>query len=275
MEKWNLVIDIAACTNCNNCAVATQDEFAGNSFPGYSAPGAADVRPVEIMRHVRGEGAMVDVHYVPRMCNHCDDAPCIEAAGDAIVKRPDGIVIVDPDKAKGRRDLVDACPYGAIKWNEAEQVPQNWIFDAHLLDQGWTEPRAAHVCPTRAMQALNVADEAMAKMARDEGLRVLEPERGTRPRVWYRNLEPVLSHFIGGNVTGGGRNVEGAEVSLFQSGNLKVTTQTDAFGDFRFNGIEDGSRGYAVQAYGGAGVTVEAEIPGEVTASKVIALSLD
>ena len=72
------------------------------------------------------------------------------------------------------------------------------------------------------------------------------------------------SAILSGNVTGGGRNVEGAEVSLFQSGNLKVTTQTDAFGDFRFNGIEDGSRGYAVQAYGGAGVTVEAEIPGKL-----------
>ncbi len=274
MEKWNLVIDIAACTNCNNCAVATQDEFAGNSFPGYSAPGATDVRPVEITRHVRGEGAMVDVHYVPRMCNHCDDAPCIEAAGKAIVKRADGIVIVDPEKAKGRRDLVDACPYGAIKWNEAEQLPQNWIFDAHLLDQGWKEPRAAHVCPTRAMQALKVTDEAMANMARDEGLQVLEPKRGARPRVWYRNLETALSHFIGGNVTGGVRNVEGAEVTLHQHGKQIATTQTDAFGDFRFDGIEGGSGGYAVQARGGAGGMAEAEIAGEVTASKIVALTL-
>lgn len=275
MEKWNLVIDIAACTNCNNCAVATQDEFAGNSFAGYSAPGAADVRPVEITRHVRGEGAMVDVHYVPRMCNHCDDAPCMEAGGGAIVKRADGIVIVDPDKAKGRRDLVDACPYGAIKWNDAEQLPQNWIFDAHLLDQGWKEPRAAHVCPTRAMQALKVADEAMAKMARDEGLQVLEPERGTRPRVWYRHLEPVLSHFIGGNVTGGGGNVEGAEVTLLQNGKPITAALTDAFGDFCFDAIENGSEGYSLQARDNASSVAELEIAGQVTASKVVALALD
>lgn len=274
MEKWNLVIDIAACTNCNNCAVATQDEFAGNSFPGYSAAGAADVRPVEITRHVRGEGAMVDVHYVPRMCNHCDDAPCMEAAGGAIVKRADGIVIVDPDKAKGRRDLVDACPYGAIKWNEAEQLPQNWIFDAHLLDAGWTEPRAAHVCPTRAMQALKITDEKMAKMAQDEALLVLEPKRGAHPRVYYRNLAPVLSHFIGGNVIAGGSNIEGAEVSLLQHGKPIAVTQTDAFGDFRFEGIENGSAGYALRVDSGATGTVEAEIAGEMIVSKVIALTL-
>ena len=52
-------------------------------------------------------------------------------------KRDDGIVLIDPVKAKGRQDLVDACPYGHIWWNEELKVPQAWPFDAHLLDQGW------------------------------------------------------------------------------------------------------------------------------------------
>ncbi len=273
MKKWTLVIDVAACTNCNNCAVATQDEYAGNSFPGYSGPGAPDVRPVEIMRHVRGEGAMVDVHHVPRMCNHCDSPPCVEAGGGAIHKRADGIVIVDPDKAKGRRDLVDACPYGAIKWNEAQQLPQNWIFDAHLLDQGWKEPRAAHVCPTRAIRALQLTDDAVEQMAREEGLQVLEPERGTRPRVWYRNLAPVLTHFIGGNVTTGDENAMGVEVTLSRSGKAVATTQTDDFGDFRFDGIAPGG-GYAVSARRQGEGEVRIDIEGEVEASRVIRISL-
>ena len=56
---------------------------------------------------MRGSGSMVDVSYVPKMCNHCDDAPCIRAAGDdSIRKRSDGIVIIDPVKARGRKDLV-------------------------------------------------------------------------------------------------------------------------------------------------------------------------
>jgi nitrate reductase beta subunit len=33
---------------------------------------------------------------------------------DQISKRKDGIVIIDPDKAKGNKDMVGACPYGAI-----------------------------------------------------------------------------------------------------------------------------------------------------------------
>ena len=38
MKKWNLIVDVAKCTNCNCCTLATQDEHVGNEFPGYSAP---------------------------------------------------------------------------------------------------------------------------------------------------------------------------------------------------------------------------------------------
>ena len=38
MKKWNLIIDVAECTNCNLCTLATMDEYVGNDWPGYSAP---------------------------------------------------------------------------------------------------------------------------------------------------------------------------------------------------------------------------------------------
>ena len=65
---------------------------------------------------------MIDIAYVPTMCNHCDDAPCVAKGGGAVKKRDDGIVLIDPEKAKGRKDLVDACPYGHIWWNEEHAV---------------------------------------------------------------------------------------------------------------------------------------------------------
>ena len=151
MDKWNLIVDVPLCENCNNCVLATKDELVGNDFPGYTAPHAAQGPGVmQILRKVRGSMPMVDTAYLPVMCNHCDDAALHEGdSSGAISKRDDGIVIIDPVKAKGRQDLVAACPYGAIVWNEAEQVPQNWFFDAHLLDAGWTAPRCESVCPTR------------------------------------------------------------------------------------------------------------------------------
>ena len=40
MKRWNLVIDVALCENCNNCVLAARDELVGNTHPGYSAPHA-------------------------------------------------------------------------------------------------------------------------------------------------------------------------------------------------------------------------------------------
>jgi Fe-S-cluster-containing dehydrogenase component len=108
MSKWNLIVDVARCENCNNCVLAAKDELVGNEFHGYSAPHPSQGPGVfRIRRRVHGSTPMVDAAYLPVMCNPCDDAPCIKASADgAIRKRDDGIVIIDPVKAKGRRELV-------------------------------------------------------------------------------------------------------------------------------------------------------------------------
>lgn len=247
MSKWNLIINISRCENCYNCVIASRDEHVGNDFPGYSAPApAVGDSPLRILRRTQGSAPMVETTYLPVMCNHCDDAPCMREAGDAVRKRPDGIVIIDPVRAKGRKDLVQSCPYGAIVWNEEQDVPQTWFFDAHLLDQGWDRPRCQQSCPTDVFQAVKRDDAAMARHAQAEGLRVLKPELGTRPRVWYRGLDRWDNCFIGGTVSAQKGEivdcVEGAEVRLFRGETCLATTFTDSFGDFRFRNLAgDGS----------------------------------
>lgn len=119
MKKWNLIIDIEKCEDCNNCFLSCKDEHVDNDFQGYSAPQVKHGhRWVNIMRKERGQFPQIDVAYLPVFCMHSDDAPCITAAKDgAVYKRDDGIVIIDPVKAQGQKHLVDACPYGAIWWN--------------------------------------------------------------------------------------------------------------------------------------------------------------
>jgi Fe-S-cluster-containing dehydrogenase component len=246
MSKWNLIIDVARCGNCNNCVLANKDEFVGNEFPGYSAShmlhGPSTIR---IERKVRGAGHMVDAAYLPVLCNHCDEAPCIKQSGGAISKRDDGIVIIDPVKAKGRKELVETCPYGAIVWNEDKSLPQQWIFDAHLLDQGWKEPRCAHSCPTGAIEAFKADDAQMAQRVKAENLKTLKSELGTKPRVYYRNLYRFTDCFISASliVRDGVRFecLEGAEVELAQQDKVAARTVTDAFGDFKFDGLAPNS----------------------------------
>jgi len=252
MEKWNLIVDVAKCTNCNCCTLANQDEHVDNEFAGYAAPMPRHKhRWIEIETRERGEGPLMDVGHLPVLCQHCDDAPCIKAAvNDAVTKREDGIVIIDPVKAKGQKAIADACPYGAVKWNEDLQLPQHWIFDAHLLDNGWTEPRCAQVCATGAMKAVKLTDAAMADLKRAENLEDLKPEEKTKPRVHYRNLHLFTRDFIAGTLI---KTVDGvtdcvgdAQVRLERSGELVGETVTDPYGEFKFDGLEAGGSSYRV-----------------------------
>jgi Fe-S-cluster-containing dehydrogenase component len=253
VKKWNLVIDVAKCFGCNACAVACHDEYHGNEFPGYAAEMPKHgQRWIDILQREKGQVPMVEVAYLPVTCNHCDDAPCIKAARDgAITKRADGIVIIDPVKAKGQRQLVDACPYGAIHWNEEKQLPQAWPFDAHLLDQGWVRTRGSQVCPTRAMRTVLADDDEMQDIVRREKLEVLHPEYKTRPRVYYRNLDRFLKAFVGGSlageVSGVTECIEGAGVILQKEGRKIAETRSDPYGDFKFRGLEENSGAYRIE----------------------------
>lgn len=250
--KWNLIIDIDRCNNCNNCGLAVKDEHVGNDFPGYAAPQPLHGHHwLEMKRAEHGQAPIVDIVNVPTLCNHCDNAPCVAAGRGAVKKRDDGIVIIDPRAARGRRDLVDACPYGAVWWNEELQLPQHWIFDAHLLDQGWKTPRCAQACPTEAIRAVKVSDYEMAAMAAEQGLSVLKPELGTRPRVHYRNLERFTHWMLAGSVVtvrdGVEECLEGATVTLSHEGKVVATVVTDAFGEYRANNLPPVKKGYLLQ----------------------------
>ena len=252
MKQWNLIVDVALCENCHNCTLAVKDEHVGNDFPGYAAPAPARGSDwIRITRKVRGAAPMVDAAYLPTMCNHCDDAPCVKAGKGAVRKRDDGIVIIDPEKSRGRRDLVDACPYGAISWNEELALPQAWIFDAHLLDAGWKEPRCVQACPTGALRALKQDAAAMQAQARAESLEVLMPELGTKPRVYYRNLHRFDTCFIGGSVVaeidGVTECVAHAAVIVRKDGAEVARAATDVFGDFKCDGFEPNSGAHTVE----------------------------
>lgn len=258
-SKWNLIVDVARCDNCRLCFLAVKDEYVGNDFPGYSAAQPATGHLwLDIQRKERGTYPLVEASFMPVMCNHCDNAPCIEAARDgAIEKRPDGIVIIDPVKAKGQKQIVDACPYGAISWNEAEQIPQAWTFDAHLLDGGWTRTRAEQACPMGVYRTLHIEDREMQRIQFEEDLEVCEPGFGTLPRVYYKNLHLVTKCFVGGTavsmIDGVEECADGAEVVLNQDGSEIGRTTTDTFGEFKIDNLEANSSGYLLEVTGGSG----------------------
>ena len=253
MKKWNLIIDVDNCTNCNMCTLASKDEHVGNAFPGYSAEmPKRGAEWIKIEKKERGQTPMIDIGYIPTMCQHCDDAPCMKVAkNNAITKRNDGIIIIDPEKSKGQKKIVDSCPHGSISWNEELKIPQIWFFDAHLLDKGWKEPRAVSVCATDAMKALKVDDREMQKIVQKEKLEILNPEYNTSPRVYYKNLFRYNKCFIGGSVAIIKNKIEdcisGANVKLCKNSQTIDELKTDDFGDFKFDKLTANSGEYEIE----------------------------
>ena len=249
MSKWSLIIDVAKCHDCNNCFLSCKDEFCENDFLPYSvAQPWHGHRWIDIQRKERGQYPMVDVGYLPVPCMHCDDAPCLTEDG-AVYRREDGIILIDPVKARGREEILSTCPYGAIWWNEKVEVAQKCTFCVHLLDDGWTQPRCVQACPTGAMRFVLVDEAEMEGLVGSEKLEVYHPEYQTGPRVYYKNLYRFTKCFISGNVAleDVDECAEGAQVTLRDgSGQTVGTTTTNNYGDFKFDDLQAGSGEYGL-----------------------------
>jgi Fe-S-cluster-containing dehydrogenase component len=252
MKTWYFVIDVEKCENCKNCFLACKDEYVGNDWPGYSGA-MPDNGPSWIATPgvERGQYPFIDVAYLPTPCMHCDNAPCMKAANGAIYKRPDGIVIIDPGKAKGQKQLPSACPYGVITWNDALDLPQKCTFCAHLIDEGWTKTRCVQSCPTFALTLRHVEEAEMKEIVAAENLELYHPEYTTHPRVYYKNLHRFTRCFIGGSVAvrrnGQDECVKGATVTLSKGSETVGACITDTFGDFKFDHLEANSGAYTLQ----------------------------
>jgi Fe-S-cluster-containing dehydrogenase component len=250
-KKWNLIIDIEKGVDFINAVLSSKDEYVGNDYPGYSAPLAAESADIVTLEcKTRGSAPIVDACNILQMCNHCDNAPCKKVGGDAVHKREDGIVIIDPIKARGRKDIFEACPYNALVWNEELQLPQNWIFDAHLLDQGWSHPRCVQSSSSGAIEAVKITDEEMQRRVQEEKLEVIRPELDTKPRVYYRNFFRYSKCFIGGTViadlNGVETCIEHAKVTVQNTEGFSGEAFTDEFGEFKVDHISPNSGKYSV-----------------------------
>jgi Fe-S-cluster-containing dehydrogenase component len=244
MAQYGLTIDLTRCNGCYNCFLACRDEFCGNDYPPYSAaqPDSGQFW-MRLIENERGTYPKVKIAYIPVPCMHCKDAPCIKgSSNNAVFARPDGIVVIDPDKAIGQKELLTACPYRVIYWNEEKKIPQKCTFCAHLLEKGWKEPRCVEACPTDALVFENLEDPEshLSKKRANENLEVFHPEYGLETSVHYIGLP---KRFIAGSVSCSDKEDEwpkNVTVTLIDRGTTKAV-QTDNYGDFEFEGLEPDS----------------------------------
>ena len=231
------VLDLDICNGCYCCQIACKDEHVGNDWMPYARP-QPDTGQfwIRLKESTRGTVPKVRVSYFPQMCMHCEDAACIKVCEPgAIYRRPDGLVIVDPEKCTGCKLCTDACPHDALFFNEDLNIAQKCTGCAHLLDDGWDVPRCVDAC---ASGALHFGEE--------EDLKDLIAKAGEQPkgctggRVFYINMPKT---FVAGTLYEPTQKevIIGATCILTDKENQEThRVETDGFGDFWFEGLPSG-----------------------------------
>ena len=110
-KQYSMVIDLHRCVGCSACDIACKRE---NNVP-HSFAWSNHI--------IETEGKFPDLkyRYVPTLCNHCTNAPCVaNCPTKAMHKTKDGLTMLDPDKCIGCRACQVACPYNVIYFNKHE-----------------------------------------------------------------------------------------------------------------------------------------------------------
>ena len=241
MARYGIVINIDKCNGCYSCLLACKDEFEGNDYLPFSASQPSTGKSwMRISERERGVCPKVKVDYIPLPCLHCKEAPCVKASyNGAVYRRPDGIVLIDPKKSLGQKEIIATCPHRVIHWNEEKSIPQKCTFCVHLLEKGWKEPRCVEACPSGALLFGDLDDPAsvISGFIKASPVEEYHPEYGLKPNVVYMDLP---KKFIAGEVLLKDRQddcAEGVKVTL-SDGPHKQVCKTDFLGDFEFKRLE-------------------------------------
>ena len=117
--RYGIAIDSRMCMACYCCVMACKDEHCGFATALSAAKPMMGQHWMDLREWERGDNSRrIKVASVPTPCSHCQNPACMAAATveGAVYKREDGIVIIDPVKAKGQKQIVDACPIGASSY---------------------------------------------------------------------------------------------------------------------------------------------------------------
>jgi len=195
-KRLTMLMDLDKCIGCNACSVACKSEN-GVALGGFRT---------KVLEEEVGEFPATQRHFLPMMCNHCENPACLPACPNgAITRGENGIVDINKDKCKGFQLCIQACPYGAIYINpdtkpdtHVKDYPSRSIgkadkcnFCAHRIDEG-LESACSQTCPTdaRVFGDLNDPSSLVAKIINEEGLKGLLEEEGTKPQVYYKGGLP-------------------------------------------------------------------------------------
>jgi Fe-S-cluster-containing dehydrogenase component len=86
--------------------------------------------------------------FIPVYCHHCARPPCKDSCPvEAISRDAQGIVLIDRNLCIGCRDCIEACPFGAMQFEDNQEVAVKCDLCIERLADN-KQPSCMSVCPT-------------------------------------------------------------------------------------------------------------------------------
>ena len=202
-HRYAYLIDAQKCIGCGMCVKAckAENKVPDDNFRTWieryeiSEDGEAEVDSPngglngfeENVTHVK----IAKAFFVPKMCNHCAAAPCVQVCPvGATYRTKDGVVLVDPKHCVGCGYCIQACPYAVRFLNPETHTADKCTLCYHRLTKG-LKPACVGACPVGARQLADMKDQfdPVRKRIITERVAVLQPELLTEPQCFYLALD--------------------------------------------------------------------------------------
>ncbi len=202
-HRWVYLVDTTKCIGCGACARACRAENAvpagvyrtwieryeipveGEAFVDSPLGGEQGFEPLSTAMTVRKS------FFVPKLCNHCEQTPCIQVCPvGASYRTDDGVVLVDGKRCIGCGYCVQACPYGSRFLNPHTHTADKCTLCCHRLSHGLTTA-CVGICPVGARMLgdrLN-PDDPVNEILATRRVQVLQPQLLTKPQCYYLGLD--------------------------------------------------------------------------------------
>jgi Fe-S-cluster-containing dehydrogenase component len=204
---WGMLVDIEKCIGCGACVRACKAE---NDVPlregcfrtwveRYQVDPADPDHPIVDSPNGGYDGFPaiaparegMKVFFVPKMCNHCVNSPCVQVCPvGATFDSPDGVVLVDKSYCLGCRYCVQACPYGCRFIDPRTRTADKCTLCYHRITRGLTTA-CCEACPTGARQLADLKDprDPAHEFLRTHKVHVLKPQLATGAKLYYNGLD--------------------------------------------------------------------------------------